>query len=220
MKEYILTILISFREVFSKPTYILFSSLTFIFVLVFAIWLPNFRFLSHTAASNLFTFSEKFGIITSTLGGLQTNFTLLSRTLILLVSFLFAINSTFLVFYILRATRLSKSAGLGVSGFALGLIGIGCATCGSVILTALFGIGATAGFIHYLPLKGQEFGIISIAILSFSIYLLASKIKDPLVCNAKPFSFRSLFKMPSWSKLSLIIIFTFITGIFVAILRS
>ncbi len=219
MTKILASLSFSFRQVFSKPSYIIFSSLTFVFVLIFAIWLPNFRFLSHTATSNTFTFSEKFGIITSTLGGLQTNFSLLSRTLTILVSFLFALNSSFLVFYLLRAVRLSKSAGLGISGFVLSLIGIGCASCGSVILTALFGTGATAGFIRYLPLKGQEFGIISIAILSFSIYLLAKKIKDPLICNAKPVSIRSLFKVPSWNKLSLIIVSTFTIGTIVANLR-
>ncbi len=216
MTKILASLSFSFRQVFSKPSYILFSFLIFVFVLIFAIWLPNFRFLSHTTTSNIFTFSEKIGIITSTLGGLQTNFSLLSRSLTVLVSFLFAINTSFLVFYLLRSARISKSTGLGISGFILGLIGIGCATCGSVILTALFGIGATAGFIRYLPLKGQEFGIISIVILSFSIHLLAKEIKDPLVCNGKPVSIKSLFKILSWNKLSLIIALTLIIGITVA----
>lgn len=217
MKEYILAILISFREVFSRPSYILLSIGVFIAVLVFAIWLPNINFLSHTATSDIFTISQKVGIIGSTLGGLNTNFNLISRTLTILVALLFAINISFLIFYLLRAVKFNRSAGLGLSGFALGLIGIGCASCGSVILTALFGIGATAGFISYLPLKGQEFGIISIILLSLSIYLLAKKIKDPIVCNAKPISFRSLLQIiPAWSKLAFIIIFAFVVGIFVA----
>lgn len=217
MKRAILAILISFREVFSRPSYIVLSIGIFITVLLFAIWLPNFRFLSHTATSDTFTISQKVGIISSTLGGLQTNFSLLSIFLTVLVAFLFAINTSFLVFYVLRAARLSKEAGIGTSGFILGMIGIGCATCGSVILSAFFGIGATAAFVGILPLKGQEFAILSILLFSVSIYLLAEKIKDPVLCKIKPIPASSLFgRIPSWTKVVALIILAFFVGSLIA----
>lgn len=213
MKRAILAILISIREVFSRPSYIFLSIFIFISVLVFAIWLPNVRFLAHTATSDIFTTSQKVGIISSTLGGLQTNFSLLSIFLTVLVAFLFAINSSFLVFYLLRAARLSKEAGIGTSGFILGMIGIGCASCGSVILSAFFGIGATAAFVGILPLKGQEFAILSILLFSVSIYLLAEKIKDPMLCRVKPIPVSSLFgRIPSWTKVVALIILAFFVG--------
>lgn len=214
MRQAILAILISLREVFGRPSYIFLSIGIFIAVLLFAIWLPNITFLTHTATSDTFTLSQKVGIITSTLGGLKTNFSFSSRTLTILVSLLFAINMSFLVFYLLRAAKLNRFAGLGISGFALGLIGIGCATCGSVILSAFFGIGATAGFIGFFPFKGGEFGIISITLLSLSIYLLSKKIKNPLVCNAKPVKPKSLFnRIPIWAKVSFFILIAFLIGI-------
>lgn len=217
MKQNILAIFIAMSEVFSRPSYIFLSIFIFIAVLVFAIWLPNISFLAHTVTSDSFTISQKVGIISSTLGGLQTNFTTLSRSLTILVAFLFAINISFLIFYLLRAVKFNRSAGLGLSGFALGMIGIGCVTCGSVILTAFFGVGATAIFIGTLPLKGQEFGIISIILLSLSIYLLAKKIKDPIFCRIKPIAVSSFFgRIPSWIKIGALIILAFFIGSLIA----
>lgn len=209
--------LFSLTQVFSKPAYIALSILTFSLVVTLAIWLPNINFLAHTAASDLFSFSEKVGIIGSVFGSIQTNFSPLSRTITIIVAFLFAINISFLVFYLLRAAKFSKEAGIGTSGFLLGMIGIGCATCGSVILSTFLGVGATAGFIGILPLKGQEFGLLSIFLLSISIYFLSKKIKDPLVCNAKPATFKSLFKnIPTWILIAIFILLAFSIGVLFA----
>ena len=212
-----LTVLVSLREVFLRPSYVFLLIIFFLIVIVFSVWLPNITFLAHTATSDTFTPSQKFGIIFSTIGGFQTNFNPLSRTFVILVALLFAINTCFLIFYVLRAAKLSLSAGLGTGGFMLGLIGVGCVSCGSVILTAFLGIGATAGFIGILPLKGVEFGILSVVILSFSVYHLAKKIKDPLVCRAKPATFKSLMSfVPIWLKILVFIAIAFIAGIVIA----
>jgi len=209
--------LFSFSQVFSKPRYITLSVITFIFVLSLAIWLPNLNFLHHIVISDAFSSSQKIGIISSVFGSLQTNFTPLSRITTVLVSLLFAINLSFFTFYFLRAAKLNKEAGIGSSGFLLGLIGIGCASCGSVILTSFLGVATTAGFIGVLPLKGAEFGLLSIFLLAISIYFLSKKIKDPLVCNAKPATPRFLIKnLPLWLKVIIFILFAFIAGTIVA----
>lgn len=208
----------AFKEVFSRPAYVILAVIIFFVVLTVAVWLPNISFLSHTATSETFTLPQKIGIISSTFAGIQTNFTPLSRTLTVLVAFFFAINVSFFIFYILRAATLSREAGIGTSGFLLGLIGIGCASCGSVILSGIFGVGATAGFLGAFPLKGQEFGLLSLILLGFSTYLLAVKIINPLVCKAKPETLRTLVgKLPLWSKTAILLIFAFALGILLAI---
>ena len=207
----------AFNQVFSNPKYILLSIATFFIVLTTAIWLPNLNFLHHIVISDTFSSSQKIGIISSVFGSIQTNFTPASRITTILISLLFAINISFFVFYILRAAKLSRSAGIGFWGFLVGLIAIGCASCGSVILTSFFGIATTAGFIGLLPLKGQEFGLLSIVLLSISIYLLSKKIKDPLVCNAKPVTFKSLLsRVPVWIRVAVLILIAFIIGILFA----
>src|SRR3989344_7929039 len=159
------TFLFSISQVFSKPKYIALSITIFIFVLSFAIWLPNLNFLHHIVISDTFSSSQKIGIISSVFGSIQTNFTPISRSITFIVVFLFSINISLFAYFILRAAKLSKEAGISTSGFILGMIGVGCATCGSVILSSFLGVSATAGFIGALPLKGQEFGLLSIILL-------------------------------------------------------
>src|SRR3989344_2854511 len=208
------TFLFAFSQVFSKSRYIVLSITTFIFVLSLAIWLPNLNFLHHIVISDTFSSSQKIGIISSVFGSLQTNFTPLSRITTVLVSLLFAINLSFFTFYFLRAAKLNKEAGIGSSGFLLGLIGIGCASCGSVILTSFLGVATTAGFIGVLPLKGAEFGLLSIFLLAISIYFLSKKIKDPLVCDVKPRTLGSLIKAnPNWLNFAILITFAFVLGV-------
>ncbi len=209
--------LFSLTQVFSKPAYITLAIVTFIILLTLAIWLPNINFLAHTATSDMFSLSQKVGIIGSVFGSIQTNFNPLSRNITIVVTFLFAINLSFFIYFFLRAARLSKEAGIGTSGFLLGLIGVGCASCGSVILASFLGVSTTAGFIGILPLKGQEFGLLSIFLLSISIYFLSEKIKDPIVCKTKPVAFKSLFKsVPLWVKVAVFIFLAFGIGVLFA----
>lgn len=207
----------SLTQVFSKPSYIVLSVFTFFTVITLAIWLPNINFLAHTAVSDTFTFSQKVGIIGSVFGSIQTNFTPLSQVTTILIAFIFAVNLSFFIYFFLRAAKLSKEAGIGTAGFLIALVGLGCASCGSVIISSLLGIGATAAFVGALPLKGAEFGLLSILLLSFSIYLLSKKINDPMICDAKPATFRFLLrKVPVWAVVAAIIFLAFGMGVFVA----
>lgn len=72
----------------------------------------------------------------------------------------------------------------GIVGLVSGVIGVGCAACGSFLITSLSLVGAT-GLLTFLPLEGGEFGIIGIALLGYAVYQLAQKIINPLICNIK-----------------------------------
>ncbi len=170
-------------SVFKNFRYITLSIVIFALVLLFAIWLPNLSFIWNIIVSETLSVTQKSGILISSLGALGTNFTPLSRLLTILVAFLFSINISLFTFYFKRKIVLGKTVGISAGGILSGLLGVGCAACGSVILSSIFGIGATAGFIGVLPLQGQEFGLLAIGILGFSNLLILKKIQKPLICN-------------------------------------
>ena len=172
----------SFRTVFGNVRYLLLSLGIFLMVLVFAIWLPNLSFVGSTITSPTLTVMQKANLLWSSLGAYQTNFTLLSRTLTTIIVALFAVQISFLVFYFKRRIKLQSATGMSLGGVVSGLVGIGCAACGSVILSSLFGLGFTAAFVTILPLQGQEFGLLGVGILGFAIFQTATKIQDPLTC--------------------------------------
>ncbi len=172
------------KKVLSRPWYPLIGVVAGLLLLLAAIWLPNLSFIGSTLTSGYLSFGEKFGILASSLSALDTNFTPLSRTLTVTLAVLFAVDAAFLAFYLRTRFRLERSAGIGIGGIILGLLGVGCASCGTVVASAFLGAGATAGFLDILPLKGQEFGFLGVGFMAFGILLTARKIEQPLACDA------------------------------------
>ena len=173
------------KEVFKNPFYILLSIIVFFLTLIFSIWLPNFNFIKHTAASSYLTVNQKLGILGASLGAMETNFTTTSRILTIAVSALFSVDFSLTAYYFQKKVSIEKSAGISLVGLLLGLTGVGCISCGSVILMSVLGLTTATAFISILPLRGAEFSLISIAILSYSIYLLNKKIVNPDFCKIK-----------------------------------
>lgn len=185
-QENISMLMQSLKEVLGRPEYVALAVAVFLAVTLFAIWLPNITFVAKMTTSSSFTLGQKVSILGSSLGAIQTNFTFLSRILTIIVAALFAVQISVITYYLKRRINLQKAVGISGIGMMSGLLGVGCAACGSVVLSALFGATATAGFIGILPLKGQEFGLLSIAILVFSLFLTIRKIQNPLTCAIEP----------------------------------
>ena len=136
-------------------------------VIAFAAWLPNLHLITQTMTSATMTLWQKTNLITSLLGSLQINLSPLSRLL---------------VFYLKQTARIQQTMGVSVLGVATSMLGVGCASCGSVILTSLIGFGSATAVLGFLPFRGQEFGFIGIVILLFAISFTLKKINQPYVC--------------------------------------
>tara|TARA_Y100000310_G_scaffold111677_1_gene110078 strand:- start:1888 stop:2124 length:237 start_codon:yes stop_codon:yes gene_type:complete len=72
--------------------------------------------------------------------------------------------------------------GTGIGGFISGIFGIGCATCGSFIITPLLALIGAGGFLTLLPFGGEEFGFLGVGLLGFSVMSVAKKINQPSTC--------------------------------------
>jgi len=171
------------REVFKKPSYISLAVVVSFLIFFVSIWLSNFGLLKLTLTSKIFSLSTKFKILYTSLESIRTNFTPLSGVLIVLLAIMVGINIAMLVYYFKKKSALEKTAGTSVFGIIAGFLGIGCASCGSVLITSLIGVGATAGILRFFPLAGAEFSILGVVIVAWSTYLVAQKIHSPLACD-------------------------------------
>ncbi len=174
-------------KVFGQLQYLALASLIVAIVFTFAVWLPNLKLIAIVLSSNTATLSEKLSFLFSLYGSIQTNFTTVSASYTILIAILFGINIALLTYYIKRSrggVRSVKGTGAaGIGGLVAGIFGIGCAACGTFILTsalALFGVG---GVLAHLPFGGEEFGFLGVGLLLYSIHVLTKKINDPLVCQ-------------------------------------
>ena len=78
------------------------------------------------------------------------------------------------VTYHLREHGLSvKEGGGSAAGVVLGVLGAGCAACGSAILVGLLSLVGATGLLTLLPFEGLEFTALAVGVLVLSMYWLA-----------------------------------------------
>lgn len=176
-----------FRKVFTKIPYILLAALIAFVALSVAILVQNTAIIIRVFQSSELVLSAKFAFLGSMYGLLFTNFTVFSALYTVSIALLFGINSALLTYYIRRRqsqTIRSNTSGhtAGILGTVSGVFGVGCAACGSVIISGLLSLVGAGWLLALLPLRGAEFGLLGMILLSYSVYQLCKRINDPLVC--------------------------------------
>lgn len=171
--------------IFRKPRYVIVALLVSLLLIAFAAWLPNLHLITKAMTSSTMTLWQKTNLATSLLGSLQTNFTPLSRSLTIISATLTGLQSSLLIYYLRHSIQIQKEMGVSVVGVIMSLLGVGCVSCGSVVLTSLIGFGSATFLLGILPFKGQEFGFLGIAILLIAIRFTLKKINEPYTCNVR-----------------------------------
>ena len=172
-------------KIIAQPKYLAVAVGVALVVIAFAAWLPNLHLITQTMTSATMTLWQKTNLITSLLGSLQTNFSPLSRLITFISAGLAGIQVSLLVFYLKQTARIQQTMGMSTLGIATSMLGVGCASCGSVVLTSLIGFGSATAVLGFLPFRGLEFGVLGIGILLAAIYFTIKKINDPLVCGVR-----------------------------------
>ncbi len=98
-------------------------------------------------------------------------YTISTFFLLSVISLLFGIYVSLFAYKIRMSIKGNKAISIsgGSGGFIVGLFGAGCPMCGSVIF-ALFGAPLA---LFFMPFKGLELRVLSIIILSLSVYLVS-----------------------------------------------
>jgi hypothetical protein len=148
----------------------------------FISFFQNFSFLKNITLSENFGFSDKIIIITKTIIGFYSEvlfgFYLYSN---LIIIFLFAVNITLSFYYFkTKGSLFIKKSSL--SGMFFSIFGLGCASCGTALLSTALSFFGLSGVLGFLPLKGEEFIYLGIIFLLFSIFTLYKKIQSPNLC--------------------------------------
>lgn len=174
------------QKVFKKPAYVVLALVVSALVFVLAVWLPNIRLVAGIVISPDVPFITKLELPLSLLGSIGTNFTVLSALYTITIAILFGVYIAMLTYFLKRRIKEVGQSGVatGFLGITSGVLGVGCAACGSFLLTSLTLVGAS-GVLAFLPLGGSEFGIIGAVLLALAIYMTAKKIIDPLVCKVE-----------------------------------
>lgn len=67
-------------------------------------------------------------------------------------------------------------------GLFLAFLGIGCAACGTALLSVILGFFGFSAMLSVLPYQGEEIGYIGLLFLCIATYSLSQKVSAPNVC--------------------------------------
>lgn len=173
------------QKVFRKPVYVVLALIVSVSAFVLAVWLPNFRLVLGLVSSPDVPFVSKLEVPLSLLGSIATNFTLLSASYTIAIAVLFGMYVAMVTYFLKRRIKEAGQGGIatGFLGITSGVLGVGCAACGSFLLTSVLSLVGAGGALALLPLHGSEFGILGALLLAFAVYLTAKQIENPLVCK-------------------------------------
>lgn len=192
MRRHLTNLRAAVGQVFARPSYITLAGALAMLAFLLAVWFPNFGLITEVFSASNAPLTAKLGIALSLLGGIGTNFSPLSAGYTIAIAVLFGIIAA-MIAYLLKQRRVAaagQTIAIGSGAVASGLLGIGCAACGSLILgAALPSVGAAGALVAALPLNGEEFGILSVALLFVSLLLVSKSIVEsvagPLARNTK-----------------------------------
>lgn len=173
----------AFTEVFKNKLYVFLAGAVMFIAFTFAVWLPNIGLLFSLTRDPMVSTTVKLTFPLRLLESISTNFTTLSATYTIVIALLTGINVALMAYYVRRQKLTPRSGILGVFGIGSGVFGMGCAACGSIILTSILGTVGGMGAIAALPLRGGEFGIVGVVLLLISTYTLSKSITKPAVCK-------------------------------------
>lgn len=173
-----------FKQVFGNLRYGSMAILISLLVFTLAVWMPNIRLIFDILSSNTISVLEKMQFLFSFYSSIATNFTVVSASYTIAIAILFGISVVLLTYYIKerRAVIAGSGVATGVGGLISGVFGIGCATCGTFILTSLLAVFGAGGVLAFLPFGGEEFGFLGVGLLMYSVYMISKKINESIIC--------------------------------------
>lgn len=171
------------RRAFSRrSTWVILISLSVVFYAL-SIWVPNTR-LIYTVATESGSLAAAAAILGPYFVFSLVDIDLQTAWYPLSFALLLSLTSTLMLFFIRMNRALpSKMQSAGSLGAALaGVLGLGCAACGSILAWSLAANVGGIGVVTLLPYRGAEIGYIGLGLLAYSAYTLSRAIDKPPVC--------------------------------------
>jgi len=164
------------KTILSQPVYLVVALTFSLFLFMVATWLPNLDLIKQTITSPNFNPSQKTRLLLTLFKSIDSNFTPLAKYITLINITLAGLNAGLITYLLKNQLMTHLSMGSSLTGVVASLVGFGCASCGSVILTLVFGLSTSVAVLNLLPLKGQEIGLLGTTGLLVSLYLLTDKL--------------------------------------------
>ena len=175
-------------QVFSRGWTVVLAAMIALATFVLTTWLGNLGLVWQIATSTAIPLADKARIMVALVGSITTNFTVFSAATTTAIAVLFGMNAAVMAYTYVERRRLTSpamhtGAVASLGGLASGLFGIGCATCGTLLLSPALAFLGLGTFTALLPFGGEESGALGVVILALSLFISAKKIGPPMLCQ-------------------------------------
>ena len=175
-------------QVFSKGWYVLLAATIALAIFVLTTWLGNLGLVWQIATSQWLPPFDKAKILLALIGSISTNFTIFSGSCAIAIAVLFGMNIAVITYVFREHRRQGSQSGqivtaTSLGGLVSGLLGIGCAACGTFVLSPALAFLGAGTFVTALPFGGEEFGALGVGLLGLSLILSAKRIGQPIICQ-------------------------------------
>jgi len=179
------TIAQALRTVFARPAYLALALAVAVVSFASLQWAFSYRLIADVFATPAVALTVKLRLLASLLASPGSGFDPFAWFNTIAVPLLFGVNIALVVYFLHeRHARLSGGEiASEVGAVASGVIAAGCAACGSFLLVTILSLFGATGALALLPWGGGELGLLSVALLVLSIYLIARRIVAPAVCE-------------------------------------
>jgi hypothetical protein len=156
-------------------------------VLLFVILriLPQFHIIRDFWKLSTVDVVRKFEVFYNYSLGSYSTWYFFETSLTILLTIATVLNIIIFIRYFKRQKKvLNKGSLLTTSaGLFLGMLGVGCISCGAIILAPLLSVLGLLGALEILPFAGRELVVIGLLFIIGSSYYLLRQLNQPLLCK-------------------------------------
>ena len=160
------------RLVLGIPVYAVVALVAAFLTLTLFVYSQNFALVSFAVSGQL-GLDDSLTILVGLYPFVGDSFTLLQEIALVGVAILSGVDIAFVTYHLREHGISAAETGGGAVGVFLGLLGAGCAACGSAILVGVLSLFGAAGLVTLLPFEGLEFVGLAVIALVLSMYWLA-----------------------------------------------
>lgn len=147
--------------------------------------LPHINSIKHIINLNMVPLDSKYEAVWFSIINVLSNLNSFQFGLAVISAVLFASSIAIAIYLYRHLPSQGVKSGVGVLGAISSVLGIGCASCGSVILTSiLLSFGALSSS-YAVSILGLSFSILGVILLLVSNVVLLRKIRAGNVCNTE-----------------------------------
>ena len=163
--------------IFKNVRYLALALATAIFAFFCIAVFSQVRLLASVIPDGEIALSEKTSIIFAIPYGMFSEMTP-NSLLMLAITILFGISVAGIVYYfrLYKATAVSAASAFSAGGAVSGIIALGCASCGYLIVGFLASFFSASSLLIFIPYQSAVLGALSIAMLCVSLYILNKKL--------------------------------------------